>query len=176
MLRKILWILLIVIVAFAGVVSVQPANYRISRTAVINVPAAKIFPHVNNLQKFNGWSPWAKIDPNATIVFEGSKEGVGAIMRWDGNSDVGKGIMTNIETRKNELARFKMEFLEPMTATSTAEFTLVPDGKQTTVTWTMYGTNNFIGKAVNLVFDCNGMVGGQFEKGLENLKTLVESK
>jgi hypothetical protein len=38
----------------------------------------------------------------------------------------------------------------------------------------MQGTNNFIGKAMGLVFDFDRMIGGDFEAGLANLKTLVE--
>jgi hypothetical protein len=40
----------------------------------------------------------------------------------------------------------------------------------------MIGNRNFIAKAMSLVFDCDKMVGGMFEQGLTNLKTLSEKK
>ena len=63
-----------------------------------------------------------------------------------------------------------------MKATNIAEFTFRPDGYRTVVTWTMSGKNNFIGKAFALVVDCDQMVGGQFENGLAQMKSVVEGK
>ncbi|MFZ2170905.1 MAG: polyketide cyclase, partial [Methylococcaceae bacterium] len=60
-------------------------------------------------------------------------------------------------------------------ATNTAEFTFKSENDQTTVTWTMYGKNNFMGKAMGLIMNCEKMVGGQFEKGLATLKSVVEA-
>ena len=62
-----------------------------------------------------------------------------------------------------------------MKATNIAEFTFQPEGNQTVVTWTMTGKNNFIGKAFSLVVNCDKMVGGQFEKGLATMKSVVET-
>ncbi len=175
--KAILIALLIICVSVALLIAaafMQPDDFRVSRSITIAAPVSVIFPHVNNLHNFNVWNPWAKIDPNSKIVFEGPLEGVGAIMRWDGNNEVGAGSMTNVETRMNEFVQFKMEFLKPMAATHTAEFTFKPEENQTIVTWDMYGKNNFIGKLMGLVFNCDKMVGGQFEKGLESLKDVVE--
>ena len=83
--------------------------------------------------------------------------------------------MTIIESRPNELVQFRLDFKKPFAATNTAEFVLKPEESLTTVTWTMSGNNNFIGKAVGLIVDCDKMVGGYFEKGLENLKKLSET-
>ena len=40
--------------------------------------------------------------------------------------------------------------------------------------WSMFGENNFIGKAFHLFIDCDKMIGGQFEKGLAQLKTVSQ--
>jgi hypothetical protein len=63
-----------------------------------------------------------------------------------------------------------------MQATNTATFNFTPDGDQTTITWAMTGTNNFVGKVMGLIMNCDKMVGGQFEKGLADLKTIVEAQ
>ena len=96
-------------------------------------------------------------------------------MRWVGNNKVGQGSMTITESRPDDFIRFKLEFLKPFAATNTAEFTFNYENDQTTVTWTMYGKNNFMGKAIGLVMNCEKMVGGQFEKGLATLKSVVEA-
>ncbi len=170
------YILGAIIAIFLVVVALQPSDFRISRSITIAAQSAAIFPHVNNPQKFNAWNPWGKIDPNAKTTFEGTAEGAGSTMRWEGNHEVGKGSMTNVESRANELIQFKMEFLKPMQATNTAEFTFKPEANGTVVTWSMYGKNSFLGKAINLIMNCDKMVGGQFEKGLKDLKQIVEAK
>lgn len=82
--------------------------------------------------------------------------------------------MTIIESRPDEFIRFKLEFLKPFVATNTSEFTFNNDNNQTSVTWTMYGQNNFMSKAMGLIMNCDKMVGGQFEKGLASLKSVIE--
>jgi len=93
-----------------------------------------------------------------------------------GNNQVGQGSMTLMESRPNQLIRIKLEFLKPFQATHTAEFTFKPSGDQTLVTWSMSGKNNFASKAFVLLMNCDKMIGTQFEKGLENLKTVVEAE
>jgi len=79
-----------------------------------------------------------------------------------------------IESRPDDFIRFKLDFLKTMAATDTAAFTFNTEHNQTTVTWCMYGKNNFMGKAMGLIMSCDKTVGGQFEKGLLALKSVVE--
>jgi len=131
---------------------------------------------VNSLQKWEAWSPWAKLDPNAKVTFEGPTSGEGAKFSWSGNDKVGVGRQTIMESKPNELIRIKLDFEKPFQATSTAEFTFKPEGDQTLVNWAMYGKNDFMGKAVSLFMDCDKMVGPDFEKGLASMKAVVEAK
>ena len=175
MLKTILIVLAVLIAGFAVVVSRQPAQFRIERSTTIAAPAGRVFPLVNDLHRWHGWSPWAKLDPQAKEAFEGPAQGVGASFSWAGNAKVGVGKMTITESRPSRLIRMKLEFLKPMKATSTAEFNFISEGASTVVTWSMSGENGFIGKAMHLVGVCEKMVGGQFEKGLASMKTLAES-
>ena len=83
--------------------------------------------------------------------------------------------MTLTESRPSDLIRIKMEFLKPFAGTSTAEFTFRPEGDQTVVTWSMEGRNNFMAKAIHLVMNMDKMIGGQFERGLADLKSVAEA-
>jgi len=161
---------------FVVVVSTRPSEFRITRTAAISAPAAAVFAQVNDLHRWKAWSPWAKMDPNAKEVHEGPAAGAGAKMSWSGNNKVGEGSMTITESRPNDFVRFRLEFLKPFAATNTAEFTFKPQGNQTVVTWSMFGHNNFMGKAMGLIMNCDKMVGGQFEKGLAQLKSVAETE
>ena len=175
MLDIILILAAVAVILFIVAAAKQPTDFRITRTGTINAPASAVFPHVNDLHQWDAWSPWAKLDPNAKNSFEGPSEGVGAKMSWAGNNKVGVGSMTIMESRPDEFVQFKLEFQKPMQASNIAEFIFKPEGDQTAVTWTMSGTNNFMGKVMNLVMNCDKMVGGQFEKGLADLRAVVEA-
>jgi hypothetical protein len=175
MITNILIILAVLVIAFIVIVALQPKAFRVQRSTTISAPAAQVFSQVNDFHNWEAWSPWAKLDPTAKNSYEGSSSGTGAIMTWSGNKKVGEGRMTLTESRPNELIRIKLEFFKPFKATSTAEFTFKPEGGQTAVSWSMYGENNFLAKAFHLFMNCDKMVGGDFERGLANMKSVTEA-
>jgi hypothetical protein len=175
MLKIILIALAVIVVVFVVIVAIQPSDFRITRSAAIAAPPAAVFAQVNDLHNWEAWSPWAKLDPNAKSTYEGPAAGVGAAFTWSGNNKIGEGRMTIIESRPNELVRFKLDFLKPLKGTNTAEFNFKPEGNRTAVTWSMYGKNSFIGKAIGLFINCDKMVGGQFEQGLAQMKSVAEA-
>jgi hypothetical protein len=67
-----------------------------------------------------------------------------------------------------------MDWKEPMEGVSTVDFTFKPEGGKTVVTWHMYGPQKYLGKVMCLFMSMEKMVGGQFEVGLANLKTIAE--
>jgi uncharacterized protein YndB with AHSA1/START domain len=157
------------------VVAMQPSKFRVVRSATIFAPAPAVFAQVNDFHKWEAWNPWGKIDPAMKQTYEGAPSGTGAIYTWAGNKEVGEGRMTITESRPNELIRIKMEFFKPFAATNTAEFTFKPEGNQTVVTWSMAGDNNFMAKAIHLVMNMDKKIGGQFEKGLAEMKSAAEA-
>ena len=175
MLVKILIGLAVLVVLLVVVVALQPSEFRITRTTTVAAPASALFAQVNEFHKWEGWSPWAKLDPAVRNTFEGAPAGAGAVFAWAGNSKVGEGRMTIVESRPNELVRIKLEFLKPFAATNTAEFTFKPEGDRTAVTWSMFGRNNFVGKAVCLVMNMEKTLGGEFDKGLAAMKSVAEA-
>ena len=174
MLVKILIAVAIVLAGLAAYIATRPAEFRVTRAASIAAPAPAVFAQVNELKKWEAWSPWAKKDPQMKQTYQGPTAGTGAVTAWQGNKDVGEGRMTIVESRPNELIRFRLEFIEPFAATNSAEFSFREEGGRTTVTWSMRGQNNFIGKTMGVVFDFDKMIGADFEAGLASLKTLVE--
>jgi uncharacterized protein YndB with AHSA1/START domain len=179
MIRKILIVIAaiaVVIGAFAVFVALQPADFRIERAATIAAPAPEVFAQVNDLHNWQAWSPWAKLDPQAKVTFEGSPAGQGAIFTWSGNDNVGEGRMTLAESRPNELIRIQVAFVRPFEGGNVSEFAFKPDGEQTAVTWTMSGRNGFIGKVMCLFVDMDKMLGGDMEKGLAQMKAVTEAK
>jgi len=176
MIKKILIGLALLIAVFVVIVYRQPDQFRIERSALVAATPEKVFAQVNDLHNWEAWSPWSKLDPAAQNTFEGPEAGVGAIFRWVGNNDVGEGSMTIIESVPGSLVRIRLDFVKPFEDTSTAEFSFQPAGDQTSVTWSMYGENNFMSKAFCLFMDMDEMLGGQFELGLAQLKAVAEAQ
>src|SRR5205823_3997824 len=120
-------------------------------------------------------SPWAKRDPAMRQTYEGATSGAGAVYSWAGNRNVGEGRMTLTESRPNESIRIRLEFLKPFASTADTEFTFKPEASGTLVTWCMTGKKNFASKAFCLFMNMDKMVGGDFEKGLAELKAAAEA-
>jgi uncharacterized protein YndB with AHSA1/START domain len=173
MLKTISFAVLGILAAFAIYVAMLPSAFRVVRSGKIDAPPAQVFAQVNDLHKWQAWSPWAKLDPKAVNTFEGPASGQGAAFSWSGNKEVGAGKMTIVESTPNDSIKFRLDFSAPMQATNTTVFTFKPDGNGTAVTWDMSGNNSFIGRAVCVFMDMDKMVGGMFETGLGNLNKVV---
>ncbi len=178
MLKKILITLSIAILALVIFISTRSSDFTVTRNLAIDATKDKIFSHINDFHKWSEWSAWSKIDPNEKIEFEGSVEGVGAIMKWSSdNKEVGQGSMKIIESTLNESIKMELQMVKPFASTSSSEFSLKElNSTQTLVTWTMTGKKGFFAKAVGLFHDCSEMVGAKFDESLGNLRKVVESK
>ena len=173
---KILIGIAVVLALLAIFIATRPAEFSVSRAATINATPAAVFNQLNDFHKWEAWSPWAKMDPNAKNSFDGPTSGEGAKFAWDGNSDVGAGNMTITESVPNDHVRIRLEFVRPFAGVNDTLFTIKPAGDKTNVTWTMSGKNNFITKAISLVMDCDKMVGPQFEKGLASMESAAQAE
>lgn len=165
----------VVLACFLLFVATRPSQYQVSRSLVIGAPPAAVFPHVNTLKNWEAWNPWGRIDPHMKLTYDGPPSGPGASYAWVGNRQVGEGKATIVENQPDQSVRFKLEFFKPMAGVSDTLFTFKPQGGQTEVTWAMTGTNNFVAKAFCLFMNMDRMIGGQFEKGLADMKRAVET-
>ena len=175
MLEMILIAFAAIVVVVVVVVAMQPSEFRVARTATISAPVPVVFTQVNDFRNWEAWSPWAKLDPAMKKTYEGAPSGTGAIYTWAGDNQVGVGRTTITESRPSDRIRIKLEFAKPFAAANTVEFTFKPEGDRTAVTWSMTGRNKFMFKAVGLFMSMDKMVGGQFERGLAQLKSVVEA-
>ncbi|MEO7162816.1 MAG: SRPBCC family protein [Bdellovibrionia bacterium] len=167
---------LAIIAAFLGYVAISPAQYIISRQIAINAPVEKIFPYLNNSKLAEQWGPWLEVDPDTKMNYSGPDSGVGSRASWAGGKQLGTGSATIVESIPNQLVRTKLEYVEPMQMIQDSVYSATPSGSQTIVTWKVTGQNNFMGRLMCVFMNMDKMVGDMFEKGLSNLKKLVETK
>ena len=170
---------IILAVAIAGILilaAMKPDMFVVQRSALINAPAEKIFPLINDYKHWASWSPYEKMDPTMARTFSGSPSGKGAVYEWNGNKSVGHGRMEITDTAQPSRVAIKLDFFTPFEAHNVAEFTMKPEGGATQVTWAMRGPLPYMAKVMHTVFSMDKMVGGQFAEGLANMKAVAESK
>lgn len=179
MLKKlILGALVIIVLLVAGLavaIAMQPNEYRVARSTTINAPSERVFAQVNDFRKWEAWSPWAKIDPAMKVTYGGPPSGVGATYAWVGNDEVGEGRMTINESHPSSHIKIDLEFIKPFASLADTEFILKPNGDKTDVEWSIAGKHNVISKAMCLVVSMDKMIGPDFEKGVNQLKTAAET-
>ncbi len=171
-------IILIIIGVLAVIVCVLGFTgndtYRYERSVTIAAPADLVYTHVSSLGALDKWNPWNDLDPAMKKSMEGTDGTVGAIARWDGNEDVGKGEQRIDSLVPGQLVRTHLSFKEPFENEADAAIELASAGDSTTVTWAMMGENGFMNKVICTFMDMDAMIGKDFEKGLGRLKEQAE--
>jgi uncharacterized protein YndB with AHSA1/START domain len=174
MLKTIVLIAVALIVAVLGYAALRPGIFEVRRSASIAAPAARVFPLIDDLRQWAAWSPYEKIDPAMKKSFSGAASGTGAAYAWEGNDKVGQGRMEITESTPSSRVVFKLDFIKPFEGHNVAEFTLVPQGDATQVTWAMRGPSPYIARLMGIFVDMDHMIGKDFEAGLANLKAAAE--
>ena len=152
----------------------RPDRFRVERSALIAAPPEAIYPHLVDLHRWSGWSPWEKLDPEMTRTHSGPESGPGAAYAWKGNRKAGEGRMEITAATPPSRLELRLDFVKPFAATNTTEFLLLPEDGGTRVTWAMYGRSNYGWKVMGLVMNMDRMIGRDFEEGLDNLRQVVE--
>ena len=152
----------------------KPNTFAVQRAISIKAPAEKIFPLINDFHQWVAWSPYENKDRAMKRTYSGAAEGKGAVYAWDGNSNVGSGRMEILDASAPSKIVIKLDFFKPFEGHNTAEFTMLPQGEATIVTWEMHGPAPFMSKVMQVFMNIDSMVGKDFETGLANLKTLTE--
>ena len=179
MVKTLAVIAVVVAVIVAGILiyaTTKPDSFTVKRSASIKAPPDRIFALISDFHGWGAWSPYEKKDPDMKRTFSGAGQGKGAIYEWDGNKNVGTGRMEIIESTAPRKIVIKLDFLKPFEGHNTAEFTMDPQGDNTTVTWAMYGPSSFIFKVMGLFMNMDKMIGKDYEAGLAAMKAAAEKR
>jgi uncharacterized protein YndB with AHSA1/START domain len=166
-----------IVVLLSGLVifaATKPDTFRVERATSIKAPPEKIFPLINDFDRWASWSPYEKKEPAMKRTRSGAPTGKGAVYEWDGNGEVGKGRMEITNTTPPSKITIKLDFDKPFEAHNIVDFTLEPQADGTNVKWTMRGPAPFVSKMMQVFMDMDSMVGKDFEAGLASLKAIAE--
>ena len=173
MIKTIFIVVALAIVALLAYAATRPDSFRLERQTVIKAPPEKIFANLVDFNKWGAWSPWEKLDPQMKRTHSGAGSGKGASYAWAGDK-VGAGRMEILDATPSSSVKIKLDFTKPFEAHNLVDFTLVPQGDSTQVTWAMYGPMAFINKLFGVFMSMDKMVGKDFEAGLADLKAVSE--
>jgi len=180
MLFKILIGVVGLLALIAAVAATRSSAYHVERKVEVVAPVDIVFAVLNDLRQFSGvlvlfGSTLEKNDPNMQKTFEGPAAGVGQSWAWSGKK-AGEGSLTIEESVPGQKVTMKLAFVKPMASTASVVLTLAPNLSGSSVTWSMAGANNFIGKDFGMFIDMDKMLAKDIDKGLAELKTVAEAK
>lgn len=176
MLKKVVIVVLLSPFFIIALAYLLPPSTEVSRSIVINKPSAQVFELVNNLKKWQTWSPWFEKDPGMQIIYEGPVSGRGAIISWQSkNPQVGQGTQEIIESLPYERIDTELRFVNQEPASAYFVFEGL-DETQTKLTWGFVKAHgkNPINRYMGLMFD--SWLGPDYEKGLSNIKNYLETE
>src|SRR6267378_2131129 len=161
-------VLAIAIAIILIVAATRPNAFSIQRATIVEAPPERIFPLINDFHQWGTWSPYENKDPAMKRSYSGAASGQGAVYAWEGNKNVGSGRMEILDTSAPSKIVIKLDFFKPFEGHNTAEFTMLPQGDATLVTWLMHGPVPFMGKIMQVFINLDHMIGKDFEVGLAN--------
>ena len=152
----------------------KPDTFSVQRATAVRAPPETIFSLINDFHRWGTWSPYENKDPAMKRSYSGADSGKGAVYGWEGNKNVGSGRMEILDVSAPSKIVIKLDFFTPFEGHNTAEFTMLPQGDATSVTWLMHGPAPFMSKVMQVFINMDNMIGKDFEIGLANLKRLTE--
>lgn len=168
MLKRILIVIVSLITLLLIVALFVPREFKSEREITINKPRQEVFDYISHIKNQDNFGVWQLSDPNLKRVYEGTDGTVGFKYTWD-SEKLGKGSqkITNIVAGERMDTELDFGFGEPATATFTTQDA---NPGTTKVTWGLSGKSPYPFNLMGLFFD----VGNDFEKGLQNLKNVLE--
>ena len=175
MIKKILYAILALVVLYFVLCLIGPSSIKVERSASINASAEAVKSQITDYNVFNSWSPWAEKDTAMKFTVEGQVGTVGHKYAWEGNKNVGKGTMQLTSIGADTIIE-QLDF--DGRGISDVYFIFKPEGTATNLTWAIKMNVPFFGRGMMLFFkgQMDKMLGGDFEKGLAKLKSVVEAE
>ncbi len=169
--KTIIYIILALTAIGAIAVFVIPTSYHVERSITIDAPQKLVMQQAGRFEHFVKWSPWSKLDPNMTYAIEETDGEVGAKYAWVGNDQVGEGSMEITAISDNKIEE-DLIFLKPFASEAKVSLIFEETSDGTKVTWAIDSESPRPMNLMNPMMD--GMLGSDFESGLEGLKQLSE--
>jgi len=172
--RRLLYVIVALIGVGVAVGLILPNSAHVERAITIGASPPTVYAIVSGFQRFNEWSPWFDLDPQARYTYAGPESGVGARMTWASDKpDVGSGSQEIVSVEPGRVVKTRLEFGGQGPSMST--LTITPEGGGSRIAWAFDTSfeGNYFGRYMGLMFD--KFIGRDYEQGLSKLKTIAEA-
>jgi hypothetical protein len=166
------FLFLALIIGILLIGAIMPSRYNVEKITVIQKPVHEVMSKVGDLNYYAMWNPWQQMDPLATKTITGNPQTQGHKYSWHGKK-VGEGSLT-INSVDEKHIHFDLEFLKPWKSHAKDNWLFEEwNSGQTKVTWQNSGGLPWpMARIMGPMISKN--LNHQFEKGLENLKKMIE--
>jgi hypothetical protein len=178
--KKVLFVVLGVIVGIIVILLVVAAfakkEYTITREVTINKPTREVYDFVKYIKNQAYYNPWVMLDPNAEKEYKGTDGTVGFVATWNSqNENVGQGEQEIVDLQEGKEVDLALHFIKPFEGTADAQ--MITDSvaeNQTHVKWSFHSSMQYPMNIMLVLFDLEGVLGNDLEKGLSTLKSELE--
>ncbi len=150
-----------------------PSQIHVATKVTIHAPVEEVYQQVNNLKNWQNWSPWTKGYEEMSIDYNAVTVGEGASYKWKSKAS-GSGGLQIIETESPHYIKTEFDFSKQ--GTSVGEWMFEQKGDSSIVVLSVESDigNNPISKYMG--FMMKGMIKSDFQRGLANMKELLEKE
>jgi len=152
-------------------------EFDISRTVVINRSKDDVYNLVRQLKKQPHWVPWFKKDYKGVLKFNGEDGKQGALLYWRNNNRLFEGTQKTVKLNQGRIMETRVLILRPAKMIFLEYKGLKElDENKTKMVWGIRGGLNFPFSVIALMQPVDKMYGEDLERGLKNLKQILEYK
>jgi hypothetical protein len=172
--RRLLYVIVALIGLGLAVGLFLPDSAHVERAITTSASPSTVYAIVSGFKRFNEWSPWYELDPQAKYAYSGPESGVGAKMTWASDKpDVGSGSQEIVSVEPGRAVKTRLEFGGQ--GPSMATLTITPESGGSRIVWAFDTSfeGNYLGRYMGLMFE--KFIGRDYEKGLSKLKTIAEA-
>jgi hypothetical protein len=175
--KKVVKTFVILIILVIGLFFIIPlfldTAYSLKRTVTVDASKEKVKSYMANFENFQEWSPWAEMDKEMEVEISGKPGEIGSKYEWEGNEDVGEGVMKITDTSEDTV-KIHLMFKEPFESESPTYYAFKDVGGKTEATWYMEGEIAYPWNIIGLFSSMEDAIGEDFKRGLEKMKGKIE--
>jgi hypothetical protein len=149
---------------------------KIEKSVEVNTSSELVFDYLKLTVNQDNFSVWNMADPNMKKQYQGKDGTIGFIYSWDSTmKNVGAGQQEITGIKEGKSIEYKVRFIRPMQNVADIKFQITgADENKTIVAWIFDSPSKFPMSLLSPIF--KKMLGKDLEKGLNNLKRILEKK
>lgn len=174
--RFMLILIIIIVVAVLVLGVVEPKDVVVQRSTLIKAPKDMVFNQIVNFKNWVNWNPWYQMDSSEKITYTGADGQPGSTFHWVGDpKKTGEGQMTDTAVKGTEMD-YSLHTITPFNHVAGGFMSAEDAGNgMTRVTWSITMHSSFPWNASFAFVKMDKLLGGDFERGLQNMKKYCEA-